>query len=48
MKINEDDFVIMAVDEERSSWMVVLDRDFKSKKDAQNYITVLVLNVNRQ
>ena len=47
MKINEDDFAVLAVDEERSSWMIVLDRDFKTKKDAQNFITVLVLNVNR-
>ncbi len=46
MKIDEDDFAIMEVDE--SEWMVVLDRGFKTKKDARNYITVLVLNVNRR
>lgn len=46
MKIDEDDFAILSVDE--SEWMVVLDRNFKSKRDAKNYITVLVLNVNRR
>ena len=48
MRIDEDDFAIMAVDKEASEWMVVIDRSFKTKKDAKNYITVLVLNVNRQ
>ncbi len=46
MKIDEDDFAILSVNEDE--WMVVLDRSFKSKRDARNYITVLVLNVNRQ
>ena len=46
MKIDEDDFAILTVSEDE--WMVVLDRSFKSKKDAKNYITVLILNVNRR
>ena len=48
MKIDEDDFAILAVDEDESEWMIVLDRSFKTKKDARNYITVLILNVNRR
>jgi len=48
MRIDEDDFAILAIDEEESSWMIVLDRDFNSKKDARNFIRVLILNVNRQ
>ena len=48
MRIDEDDFAILAVDEEESDWMIVIDRYFKTKKDAKNFIRVLVLNVNRQ
>ncbi len=48
MKIDEDDFAILAIDEEEDNWMIVIDRYFKTKKDAKNFIRVLVLNVNRQ
>ena len=49
MNIDDKEFIVDSFYDEADNitkWFILIDRDFDTKKDAENFVTVLKLNLN--